>query len=169
MKTYTIRYNSIKNQIRTDCVVRNFINGEECSFEVEAVWDPGAKITTLSPRLITLLGAKEGRIFSVKTVGGRVIQSSYNVELELPSYAKISNLEVLCGELDGFDVLIGMDVISQGDIAISNFKGKTTFSFRFPSAGEIDFCESSPEQGESHKENATDTPWWKRPWRRARE
>jgi len=37
------------------------------------------------------------------------------------------------------DALIGMDIITVGDFAVSNFNGKTTHSYRTPSAGEIDF------------------------------
>ena len=39
----------------------------------------------------------------------------------------------------GIDVLIGMDIISQGDFAISNYGGKTQFSFRIPSQEHIEF------------------------------
>jgi len=41
--------------------------------------------------------------------------------------------------VDGCDVLIGMDVITTGDLAITNHNGKTTFSFRVPPCEEIDF------------------------------
>lgn len=39
----------------------------------------------------------------------------------------------------GIDVLIGMDVISKGDFAISNYNGKTQFSFRIPSQNDVDY------------------------------
>ena len=38
-----------------------------------------------------------------------------------------------------FDVLIGMDIITQGDFAVTNRCGRTKFSFRFPSQADIDF------------------------------
>lgn len=34
-----------------------------------------------------------------------------------------------------------MDIITRGDFAITNVNGKTTFSFRFPSIGTIDFVD----------------------------
>jgi hypothetical protein len=43
--------------------------------------------------------------------------------------------------VEGCDVLIGMDVITTGDLAITNHNGKTTFSFRVPACEEIDFVE----------------------------
>jgi hypothetical protein len=39
----------------------------------------------------------------------------------------------------GIDVLIGMDIISLGDFAISNFDGKTQFSFRIPSQRHVEY------------------------------
>ena len=39
------------------------------------------------------------------------------------------------------EVLIGMDIIGQGDFAISNKNRKTVFSFRMPSQERIDFVE----------------------------
>ena len=44
--------------------------------------------------------------------------------------------------IQGADVLIGMDVINCGDFAISNLDGKTSFSFRMPSLERIDFAEA---------------------------
>ena len=34
-----------------------------------------------------------------------------------------------------YDVLIGMDVITQGDFCISTVNGQTVFSFRMPAKG----------------------------------
>lgn len=39
----------------------------------------------------------------------------------------------------GIDVLIGMDIISNGDFAISNYEGRTQFSFRIPSQEHIEY------------------------------
>lgn len=36
-----------------------------------------------------------------------------------------------------------MDIISRGDFAVTNFAGKTTFSFRVPSIQRIDFVEET--------------------------
>lgn len=39
-------------------------------------------------------------------------------------------------------VLIGMDLITLGDFAVTNKNGQTCFSFRYPSSEWIDFSES---------------------------
>jgi hypothetical protein len=42
-------------------------------------------------------------------------------------------------DCDEYDVIIGMDVICNGDYAITKQDGKTTSSFRIPLEVEIDF------------------------------
>ena len=37
------------------------------------------------------------------------------------------------------DILIGMDIISQGDLAVTNKQGKTVFTFQIPASHKIDF------------------------------
>ena len=43
-------------------------------------------------------------------------------------------------------MLIGMDIISKGDFAVSNFDGNTVFTFRYPSNSEINFVKEFMEQ-----------------------
>jgi hypothetical protein len=43
--------------------------------------------------------------------------------------------------LVGVDMLIGMDMITEGDFIISNYAGRTVFTFRMPSAHSFDFLE----------------------------
>jgi preprotein translocase subunit SecA len=40
-------------------------------------------------------------------------------------------------------MLIGMDIIGLGDFVVTNFNGKTMFSFRMPSMASMDFCKNS--------------------------
>ena len=53
-------------------------------------------------------------------------------------------LEAVEGHILGGDVLIGMDVITQGDFAVTNREGRTVFSFRVPSLIHLDFGRQSP-------------------------
>ncbi len=59
--------------------------------------------------------------------------------LRLPNQVVVMGIPVARGSFGDADVLIGMDVITKGDFAVSNWDGKTSFSFRVPSLGEIDF------------------------------
>jgi hypothetical protein len=63
----------------------------------------------------------------------------YVASLRLPNNVAFSSVEVTKGKLRGADILIGMNVITTGDFSITNLKGNTVFSFRFPSQHEIDY------------------------------
>ena len=49
------------------------------------------------------------------------------------------HVEVTEGDIKGVDVLIGMDIITQGDFIITNQSNKTVMSFRIPSLTTIDY------------------------------
>ena len=68
----------------------------------------------------------------------------YIVNIGLPSGVAIPGVIVSLAQISrdqGIDVLIGMDIITQGDFAVTNPKGNTKFSFRMPSIADIDFVE----------------------------
>ena len=65
--------------------------------------------------------------------------STYNVDLIVPGEMIFKTLEVTEGELEYVDVLIGMDVISQGDFCISNGNNETVVAFRSPAGEPIKF------------------------------
>lgn len=67
----------------------------------------------------------------------------YLVAIFLPNKVAFTSVRVTEAPLPtGTDVLIGMDMISQGDFAVTNFGGKTVFSFRIPSMQTIDYVQA---------------------------
>lgn len=76
----------------------------------------------------------------VQTADGEVDAELYLVNVALPNQVGFMHLQVTKAKLGAnADVLIGMDIISQGDFAVTNKGGNTIFSYRFPSAVHIDF------------------------------
>lgn len=64
----------------------------------------------------------------------------YLVNIYLPNHVVFEQVHVTCGKLNGpFSILIGMDIISTGDFAITHPNGKTKMTFSFPSSRNIDF------------------------------
>lgn len=61
------------------------------------------------------------------------------VNLQLPNNVVVVGRPVAQLPLTNYDVIVGMDIISLGDFAVSNFNGNTTFTFRIPSVEEFDF------------------------------
>ena len=72
----------------------------------------------------------------------------YLVNIHLPNKVVFPGVRVIDAKLLGTDILIGMDIINQGDLAITHKKENTWMTFQVPSSHSIDFVE------EIGKENA---------------
>jgi predicted aspartyl protease len=106
-----------------------------------ALWDTGATLSGISNRVAQQLGLQSvGRVM-VDLADGASVVRSHIVDIELPKGTRFRNLTVLECDLAPEDVLIGMDIIAQGDFALSAAGGRTTFSFRKPPVSEIDFVQ----------------------------
>lgn len=71
---------------------------------------------------------------------------TYLIDIGLPNgvgFMAVKVSKALLGP--GSDVLIGMDIISQGDFSITNQSGTTVFSFRVPSLHTVDFVQQHNE------------------------
>ena len=138
---FTTTHASIVNQLRNSVVVKpnkaRNVYGERI-----AVWDTGAMKTTVSRRIVNDFGLRAVKYAPVSTPNGKSIAACYYVDILLPNSLTITDVLVVEGTLDNFDVLIGMDIIGMGDFAVSNYCGKTVFSFRIPSVATIDFVNS---------------------------
>jgi predicted aspartyl protease len=105
-----------------------------------AIWDTGATGTVITKKVVDTLGLKPVSKTKVRHANGEAIVNVYYINLFLPNQVAFNFIPVTEGVLgDDASVLIGMDVITKGDFAVTNFNGKTTFSFRVPSLAEIDF------------------------------
>lgn len=104
-----------------------------------AIWDTGATNSVITKKVVDTLGLAPTGIIEVHGVHGKDFRSKYIVSIQLPNDIRVRDVEVTDGEFGDADVLIGMDIISLGDFAVSNYKGKTTFSFRYPSCAETDY------------------------------
>lgn len=112
------------------------------------LWDTGASGTSITQAVVDKCGLQP---FTMKKVqgayGGPVDRPVYLVNIGLPNGVMIPNLAVVWGEMGGgIDVLIGMDIITLGDFAVTNEKGVTTFSFRIPSLHTIDYAKMANQE-----------------------
>ena len=84
------------------------------------------------------LGLEPSEKYAVSTLNGIIEVNTYLIDLCFENGYRIANLRVLSGEdysdFD-YDVLIGMDVITQGDFVVSTLNSETSFSFRMPAQG----------------------------------
>jgi len=135
--------NGLLRTLNTDCGISvAFAPGpfdESLIKSYTALWDTGATSTVITKKVATDLGLKPIGKTQVSHADGKSTVNVYAVNVYLPNSVAFSLVKVTEGILSGFDVLIGMDIISQGDFAISNYNGKTKFSFRMPSVADVDF------------------------------
>lgn len=129
-----------------DCIQRRLINSAVIEARgnfvpVRAQWDTGATGTCISKDIVSRLNLLPTGMVRVHTPTGTATLNKYLVNLVLNNEIIIPNVSVMDSEIgnQGIDVLIGMDIISHGDFAVSNFEGKTQFSFRVPSREHADY------------------------------
>lgn len=106
-----------------------------------AQWDTGASGSCISQRVVQTLQPVRTGLRTVLTPTGSSIRGMYLLDLILPNNVHVPDVAVVDTEIgdQGINVLIGMDIISMGDFAVSNHGGKLVFSFRVPSIKTTDY------------------------------
>lgn len=137
---FTIKSNAgILNQLTTlvDIVVPN----SKTAFQVKAIWDTGATATVITDNVVKALGLVPTGMSHVNTANGLAIQNTYIVDVVLPNGLRVTDVTVTGATAlsGGCEVLIGMDIITLGDLSITHYKGSTCMSFRIPSLHEVDY------------------------------
>lgn len=164
-KAFTQRYEGITNVLKTECTVysafdpRTPVKPEGC--KVLCLWDTGATNSAISARLVQTLNLKPSGKATVSHAQGQTDVNTYMINLVLPNNVGVAFLPVSEGILSGFDILIGMDIISRGDFSLSCSNGKTVFSFQTPSTHEVDYVTGKMIQSpmvESDKEPGRNSP-----------
>ena len=103
-----------------------------------AIWDTGATGSVIMQKVIDELGLKDSGMTTAIGIEGEHPTNTYLVSIALPNRIAFPSIRVTSGKVLHADVLIGMDIISNGDFSVSNYGGKTCFSFRIPSIERID-------------------------------
>lgn len=107
-----------------------------------AIWDTGATNSAITPKVVAACGLQSIGVQGVSYANGTTSEVEvFLVNIMLPSEVGFYELRVTLGDLDSADMLIGMDIINQGDFAVTNSDNRTKFSFRVPSQADIDFVE----------------------------
>jgi len=110
---------------------------------INAMWDCGSNCSIVTEKAAKRLKMMPIDVIKVVSLKVSAFEKVYVIDIYLPNDIKMPQIKVSeCIELPGnYDLLIGMDIISKGDFAVSNFDGKTVFTFRVPSKETIDFVE----------------------------
>lgn len=145
MGTITRRFEEKVDCIVTESYVYTPVDLSSCK-DVKRVkvtrslWDTGASVSLISARVTKVLGLTSIGKSGVSGYNEGVdVKDTYCVHIGLPTGDIVTNIMAMEFDSDEYDVVIGMDVLGKGDMAITNLNDKTTFSFRIPSEEEIDF------------------------------
>ena len=140
---YVHKATTILNRILVPCVIDKVNAGVSANPQVMALWDTGACKTCISETLAQQLGLMVEDQMDL-TMADRSVHTSnvYSVQITMGEftlpYIRVCDLPMANS---GHDVIIGMDFMSQGDLSITNYKGKTILTFREPSLSNVDYVE----------------------------
>ena len=152
--SFTARYDSLSRVLRTQEVGISTIHAlavkkRPAPRTYSAIWDTGATHTNVTTRVVKECGLVPTGVADVTGVHGTQRANIYLINVYLPNRVVVEGVGAVetpsLPEVD--DVLIGMDIIGMGDFAVSNFQGRTVFSFRMPSQEEVDFASRPPRVG----------------------
>ncbi len=142
---FTTKSGGILRDLKTPCGVSIVFDPKDSAStkhpitQFNGLWDTGATGSAISKNIVEKLGLKPTGVAKVFHADGESMVNTYLINIYLPNKVAIPAVRVTEGTLTGFDLLIGMDIITMGDFSITNVSGKTTFSFRMPSIREIDY------------------------------
>ena len=149
--SFTARADHLANALLTEVQIGNnqALTEEPTVRQYKAIWDTGATGTSVTKRVATECSLTPISQAAVTGVHDTQLSNVYLIDVRLPNRVVVSEVRavetpLLAGEAE---VLIGMDIIGMGDFAVSNFQGKTTFTFRMPSQEEITFVPAPPKVG----------------------
>lgn len=100
----------------------------EITREYTCLWDTGASHTIISKKIISDLKLEKKGDSKIMTIHGEEKSDVFEISMLLTNHKKPLTLNVSSfDKKDGFDLIIGMDIISHGKLSID--KGKFTFTF----------------------------------------
>jgi predicted aspartyl protease len=143
--SFTCKYKGRTYQLITECKVCKAFNPSAHTgnypelVTFNALWDTGATGTVITKKVAEALGILPTGQSLVHHANGSDIVNTYIVNIMLPNNVGIPEVDVTEGDLTGFDILIGMNIIQYGDFSVSCKNGNTVFSFQLPSTRELDF------------------------------
>lgn len=128
-------------------------------YEILALWDTGATDSCITPAAAKRIGIHKSQVRPIQITGVNSKKQWCPVyktgALVLPQGVPLPGQKLVEATVASphAEILIGMDIISQGDFAISNGGGNTTFCFSMPPAqNPIDLLEKAERVNKRRKQ-----------------
>jgi hypothetical protein len=136
IKSYDKSVNKLKTTLEIKPIASTDKNLYNELVKVNALWDTGATLSFIKPKLrdqLKLRMFRTGSSVSIAVVGGIVKADFTLLSMHLTNNFIIEYCPIYVVDLPvNFDMVIGMDIISMGDFALCNTNNKTSFSFVIP-------------------------------------
>ncbi len=159
--SFTVHYNGRTNQLKVKTLISQPSPPRKGAIvppdivqsakEYSGIWDTGATNSMISQKVVDECELKPIGMVLVHGSTGSKYCETFLVNIFLPNRIVINSVRVTKSSITDCDILVGMDIITMGDFAITHYDGKTTFSFRFPSMEQLDFVERKPKSHHSEK------------------
>jgi len=131
--TLTYTHVGLVDAILTPVELYYDVYDEVTSYLTNALWDTGAMLSVISPEVVTKLNLDIVDTIKIAGINGESLAEVAIISIHFPNGAIIEDVRVaICDMSPGNEMIIGMDVITQMDIAITNGNGQTQFSFAMP-------------------------------------
>jgi hypothetical protein len=113
--------------------------------DTTTLWDTGATNSSITKKTITALSLNPVGTTVVNHAGGSSRVNTYLVNIFLPNQVVVAGVLVSeCQDVVGdLGSIIGMDIITRGDLALTNFNHSTCMSFRIPSIKCVDYVKEA--------------------------
>jgi len=154
---FRVTYQTIVSELITDAKLKppSSLVGRDSSLwvEIKCLWDTGATHSVITQSVVRRLGLRPTGRTLVHGINSAEERATYMIDIGLPSRVAIQDVAVTECEINspGIDLIVGMNIISMGDFAISNGPGHTIFSFAMPPFPKpIDLLEKSNAVNPKH-------------------
>ena len=132
------KFSGIQKRIITTVNICNtFIDQPKNSTE-NALWDTGATISAITPKLVKDLGFIPVGTMAISGITGALDVEFILAAIQLPGGILRQNIKMaVCDFSQNINIILGMDIITLGDFELLNGNNSTVFSFTSPPSGKI--------------------------------
>lgn len=135
MKKSVTVFPSIQKRILVDCIVgmpdMDIPEQDANNVICKALIDTGAMLTCISTRIANHMKMIPSGTMRVTAANGHTdIVNTHIINLTMGGDIRFPLVKVPRLHMEDEDMIIGMDILSQGDLLISNTEGTTTFVFQ---------------------------------------
>jgi hypothetical protein len=145
--TLSFYFENKESRIITPIQLHSYPFNSMLSLSTSAMWDTGAVMSAITPETREKLKSKTVNRIKIAAIHTTQEVDVVLVTIELPNRVIKQTIEVaVCNIASNAGMIIGMDIISLGDFALSNGNGQTLFSFAVPPfMDKIDFSKRQNE------------------------